>query len=122
VSSFGRSERSEGPGAHTSPLLYAKFLDFCSARVAEALLALSPDEMYVLALDAARSIRDPGAPPPDTYDEIVRLATERVAQRVELPSFEHFVAQYSEDPASIEAELIGLWRLESEGSGTGSSA
>ncbi len=35
-------------------VLRAKYLDYCSAQVADILLLLSPDEMYVLAQDAAR--------------------------------------------------------------------
>ena len=41
-------------GTEPEEVLRAKYLDYCSAQVAEILLLLSPDEMYVLAQDAAQ--------------------------------------------------------------------
>ena len=41
-------------GAEPEEVLRAKYLDFCSAQVADILLLLSPDEMFVLAQDASR--------------------------------------------------------------------
>jgi hypothetical protein len=112
VSSFGRSGKSgEVAGTKTSHL-HAKYLDYCSARVAGALLALTPDEMYVLAEESG--VGSPSAPArsPLTYDEIVRRATERITERVALPTFEEFLAQYERDPGAVEAQLLGFWRSE----------
>ena len=39
-------------------VLRAKYLDYCSAQVADILLLLSPDEMFVLAQDAAPKVVD----------------------------------------------------------------
>jgi hypothetical protein len=110
VTSVGRSMPEGGSPRGTDPVLRAKYLDFCSARVAEVLLALSPDEMFVLAEDAARaSGEDLGGARPG-YDEIVRLATERLSRQLGLPSFEAFVEAYRRDPEAFDREMLGLWQ------------
>lgn len=107
-----RPDRSE------ESVLRAKHLDFCSAKVAEALLSLSPDEMYLLAEEAARTtVTSPASPP--GYDTMVRLATERLADRLDLPTFEQFRDAYRTDPAAFDRELLGLWESELRVSGPG---
>lgn len=100
-------ERS--PGADDPEVLRAKYYDFCSARVADVLLELSPDEIYTLAEEAAltRPVRGEL-----DYDRMVRLATERVSGKLGLPSFEEWREQYLADPESMERALLGLWRSE----------
>lgn len=102
---------SQGPN---ESVLRAKYLDYCSARVAEALLLLSPDEMYVLANDA---LGDSGTSSnaPLSYDEAVRLATRRISSRLDLPDFDTWSARYRQDPARFERELIGLWKSALDG-------
>lgn len=112
------------PG-HPEPseaVLRAKYLDYCSARVAEVLLRLSPDEIYLLAQDAAR---DGGRGDADSlsYDEMVRLATDRLSARLVLPPFKEWVEAYRSDPSRIEMDLLGLWRSElGEGSESGGAS
>jgi hypothetical protein len=95
----------------TETVLRAKYLDYCSARVAEVLLHLSPDEMYLLAQDAAREAGRVDADPL-RYDEMVRLATGRLSAGLALPSFEEWAEAYRQDPARFERELLGLWKSE----------
>jgi hypothetical protein len=100
-------------GAEPESVLRAKYLDYCSAQVADILLLLSPDEMFVLAQDAAREagvLGDMG------YEQIVDLATGRVSKKLALPPFEVRVREYEEDPGRFDEQLMGLW--ESEGSGS----
>lgn len=103
-------------GAFDPSVLRAKYLDYCSARVAEVLLRLSADEMYVLAEAAAREagLEDAQAL---SYDRIVRLATERLSRQISLPPFETWVKAYREDPEHFERELLGLWESDLEASG-----
>ncbi|TVP43933.1 MAG: hypothetical protein EA350_12720, partial [Gemmatimonadales bacterium] len=103
-----RSSADTGPGESVDPVLRAKYLDFCSARVAEALLSLSPDEMFLLAEDAAREASTPH-PVPLGYEDMVRLATERLSRRIDLPSFAAFREAYRKDPTSFDREMLGLW-------------
>ena len=90
-------------------VLRAKYLDYCSSQVAEHLLRLSPDEIYVLAEEAHRVGGRKGEP---SYEQMVRLATEGVAQRLTLPPFEQWADEYKEDPARYDQQLMGLWESE----------
>lgn len=99
-------------------ILRAKYLDYCSAKVAETLLLLSPDEMYVLAQDAARdSLEEDEARP--TYPEMVRLATARVYEKLDLPLFKDWAEEYRKDPARFDEEILGLWQSEGRGPSDG---
>jgi len=93
------------------PVLRAKYLDYCSARVAEVLVGLSADEMYVLAQEVAKESR---VDPQDTfsYDEIVRLATWRLSETIPLPTLQEFEEAYRDDPERFDREMLGFWKAE----------
>jgi hypothetical protein len=95
-------------------VLRAKYLDYCSSQVAEHLLLLSPDEIYVLAQEA---LRKGGQKTEPSYEQMVRLATEGVAQRLTLPPFEQWADEYKRDPARYDDQLIGLWESELDDEG-----
>jgi hypothetical protein len=99
----------EGDGELAKRVLRAKYLDYCSSQVAEHLLRLSPDEIYVLAQEALRAGGRESEP---SYEEMVRLATGGVAQRLALPPFEQWADEYERDPARYDDQLIGLWESE----------
>lgn len=129
-------------------VLRAKYLDWCSARVADHFLRLSPDEIYELAYgptdDSAGRPTDPayvetpypdreaaGSPPTSAaasygdamkesagYLALVRRAAAVLASRLELPSFESWVVEYRRAPAPFDEELLGLWKSR-EGAGRG---
>ena len=105
------AERSPSGGRSAEPeeILKAKYLDYCSFQVAEILLLLTPDEMYVLAQDAAR---DAGLSGELGYDEIVRLATERVSGKLALPPFDVWSRDYRANPEDYEEYLMGFWESE----------
>ena len=110
--------RPEKPPKGSSDLaervLRAKYLDYCSSQVAEHLLLLSPDEIYVLAQEALRAGGQESEP---SYEQMVRLATEGVAQRLTLPPFEQWADEYKRDPARYDDQLIGLWESELDDEG-----
>ena len=118
-------------------ILRAKYLDWCSARVADSFLALTPDEIYQLAeaTHAEAVSADPLAslssfsPPNDheslfratldastatsetePYRALVAKVTEVLAERIGLPTFEEWSAAYQESPADFDNELLGFWR------------
>ena len=99
----------EGDGELAKRVLRAKYLDYCSSQVAEHLLRLSPDEIYVLAQEALRACGRESEP---SYEQMVRLATEGVSQRLTLPLFEQWADEYERDPARYDDQLIGLWESE----------
>lgn len=106
-------------GEEPEEVLRAKYLDYCSAQVADILLLLSPDEMFVLAQDAAR---EAGVVGDLSYDQIVDLATGRVSRKLALPTFEVWVQEYRTDPSRFDEHLMGLWESDIPGSkGDGSS-
>ncbi len=91
------------------PVLRAKYRDYCSARVADALLALSPDEVYTLARSEARAT---GQVPPEGFSDSVSLATGKIRERLNLPEFDEWVRLYSRDPEAFEPFLMGFWESE----------
>jgi len=102
----------DAPGSEPAEVLRAKYLDYCSAQVADILLLLTPDEMFLLAQDAAR---EAGLGDDLGYQQIVRLATERVSGKLALPPFEVWVRDYRADPEQYEEYLMGLWESELAG-------
>ncbi len=90
-------------------VLRAKYLDYCSSQIAGHLVLLSPDEIYVLAQEAHRLGGRKSEP---SYEQMVRLATEGVAQRLTLPTFEKWVIEYERDPGRYDEQLLGLWESE----------
>ena len=108
-------------------VLRSKYHDWCSARVADRFVALSPEEIYELAhaggvdesgggrmhgIPEASASRDAGAFSLDEagYSELVRRVTEVLATSMELPSFEQWVESYRRDPARYDREMLGFWR------------
>lgn len=119
--SEARLARSSGAGSaaedgSVDPVLRAKYLDYCSARVADLLLQLTPDEMYVLAQDAAEELDpDQGL----SYSEIVRLATDRISRKLSLPDFHSWVRAYLAHPEAFDREMLGLWETDTRPSRRG---
>ena len=90
-------------------VLRAKYLDYCSAQVADILLLLTPDEIYVLAQEA---VGEAGTPEDMGYARIVELATGRVFKKLALPPFEVWVQDYRSHPGRYDQYLMGLWESE----------
>jgi hypothetical protein len=121
-------------------ILRAKYLDWCSARVADRFLALTPDEIYELAEQATRG--QPGAADPEAslspfmaangqeldwrsaldpstatseaepFRALVAKVTEVLADRIALPTFEEWSAAYQESPEDFDRDLLGFWKEE----------
>lgn len=88
-------------------VLRAKYLDYCSAQLADLLLYLSPDEIFLVAQREAR---------PESgelsYVAMMQTATEWLASRVALPPFEVWLEDYRAHPDRYEEYFMGLWRSE----------
>jgi len=102
-----------GDAGSTEPLevLRAKYLDYCSAQVADLLLYLSPDEIYLLA---QRASREEGGEGDLTYVEMVRIATSWLSRKVTLPPFDLWLSDYLANPESYEEYFMGLWESEAK--------
>jgi len=90
-------------------VLRAKYLDYCSAQLADLLLYLSPDEIYLLAQRAAVESGDQGDV---TYAHMVRVATRWLSQKIALPPFEVWAEDYRTHPDRYEEYFMGLWESE----------
>lgn len=88
-------------------VLRAKYLDYCSAQLAEILLYLSPDEIYTIAQRAARESE--GSSVGGSYDRMVQVATRWLSRKFPLPPFEVWVQDYREHPDRYEEYFMGLW-------------
>lgn len=112
VKSEGNPPPTGGKGSRSEEILRAKYLDFCSAQVADVLLLLTPDEMFVLAQDAAR---EAGLSEELGYEQIVTLATERVSRKLSLPPFDVWARDYQKNPEEYEEYLMGFWEADASG-------
>jgi hypothetical protein len=90
-------------------MLREKYLDYCSAQLADLLLYLSPDEIYVLA---ERVSADDLPYDQRVYSRIVEVATRWLADSVMLPPFEVWARDYAAHPERYEAYFMGLWESE----------
>ncbi len=98
----------------------AKYLDWCSARLAERFLDLSPEQIYELARpnDAPAEAESPAGsgrstlPPPThaSYRSLVQRVTDVLLERTPLPTYEQWSAAYEEAPERFEVELLGFWK------------
>ncbi len=100
-------QRSEEP----QEVLRAKYVDYCSAQVADLLLYLSPDEIYLLA---QRAYREDGAEEELTYIQMVRIATDWLSRKISLPPFDLWLEDYLAHPERYEEYFLGLWESEAE--------
>ena len=116
-------------------VLRSKYHDWCSARVADRFVELSPEEIYELAHagpgggagESSGRVRGMGeASASDAgafsfadagYSEMVRRVTEVLATSMELPSFEEWAASYRADPERYEREMVGFWKEPEPGAG-----
>ena len=73
----------EGKKGSEEPLqvLRAKYHDYCSAQVADLLVLMSPDEIYLLA---HRAYREEGGEGDISYVEMMRVATDWLGRRIAL--------------------------------------
>lgn len=102
----------------------AKYLDWCSARLAERFLDLSPEQIYELARpqELKRSAESGRAgpvtlplPTHQDYRTLVQRVTDVLLERTPLPTYEQWSAAYEETPERFDVELLGFWKEAVEG-------
>lgn len=109
--------RLGGPGSgrrlrNVDPVLRAKYLDYCSARISEVFLSLSDERTYQLMEEAAGEANlTVGA---IGFQDMMRLVTRKLRNSVPLPDMETWIAEYREDPERYDPHLLGLWELEEQ--------
>lgn len=108
--SSGKGASRKGPASDpdSDDVLWAKYLDYCSARVCEMFTELEEDHVFELARVAEREAgAREGAL---SFREIAELLVERLLEHMSLPDFESWVRSYREDPSRYDPYLLGLWR------------
>ena len=120
LTDLGKVGLKGGSEGESDPILRAKYLDYCSARVAEVLLRLTADDMYVLAQEVAGESAGENEAVP-SFNTIVRLATERITRGLSLPDFWDWVGEYRKNPEGFEQEMIGLWEADVKMSNQGAN-
>ncbi len=102
-----------GREAGVDPVLRAKYLDYCSARISEVFLSLSDEHAYELMEEAAReanlSVRSLG------FQTMMKLVTRKLQHSVPLPEMETWIAEYRRSPERYDPYLLGLWETEQTG-------
>jgi len=95
-------------------ILRAKYLDWCSARLADRFLRLTPEEIFDLAQEASAEGTAEAASSwdasPESYRTMVERVTEVLASRLDLPPYEQWAAAYEAHPEQFDHELLGLWK------------
>lgn len=108
--SSGKGASRKGPVSEpdSDDVLWAKYLDYCSARVCEMFTELEEDHVFQLARVAEREAGvDEGAL---SFREIAELLVEKLLEHMTLPDFESWARSYREHPEKYDPYLIGLWR------------
>lgn len=104
-----RQDRKRSAAADEEAVLRAKYLDYCSAQLADLLLHLSPDEIFLVA---EKTAREEGRAPGGSYMQMVQTATTWLSTRVTLPPFEVWAEDYRTNPGRYDAYLMGFWESE----------
>jgi len=107
-------DRRETP---VDPVLQAKYLDYCAARISEVFLSLSDEHTYRIMEEAAREANlAVGAL---SFQSMMQLVTRTLRRDVPLPDLHEWVAEYLQDPERYEPYLLGPWESdEAEASGS----
>lgn len=106
------TRRGGSAGGSGQSVLRDKYLDYCSAQIAEIFLSLSDERIYELVEEAAREEHlSPGAL---GFDVMVKLVTQKLHESVPLPDLETWIADYTANPDHYEHLLLGLWKESSD--------
>ncbi len=103
-----RTHGAAGTEPEIDPVLRAKYLDYCSARISEVFLSLTDERTYQLMEEAAReaelSVGSLG------FQAMMTLVTRKLQESVPLPDIETWAREYREDPTRYDPLLLGLWK------------
>lgn len=106
-SAADQKARSPGSGEPVDSVLKAKYLDYCSARLSEVFLSLSPERVYRLVEEAAG---EAGLNPADLgFQTMVELVTDKLSASVPLPELEAWADDYRAHPERYDPYLLGFW-------------
>ena len=96
--------------ARVDPVLQAKYLDYCSARISEVFLSLTDEHTYQIMEEAAREANL--AVGTLGFQTMMQLVTRRLRRSVPLPDLETWAEDYARHPEQYDPYLLGLWESE----------
>ncbi|MEE9207378.1 MAG: hypothetical protein V3U67_03210 [Gemmatimonadota bacterium] len=110
----GHPERTECEDGRIDPVLRAKYLDYCSARISEVFLSLTDERIYELmeqaATEAELAVGSLG------FQEMMKLVTRKLHESIPLPDLETWAVEYEAEPEKYDPFLLGLWKSAEPGS------
>lgn len=99
--------KATGSGVTIDAVLEAKYLDYCSARLAEVFLSLDAERIYGLVEEAAA---EADLNPADLgFRKMVKLVTDKLTASVPLPDLREWAADYRAHPERYDPYLLGFW-------------
>lgn len=88
--------------------LQMRYFEWCSAQVAIRMATLAPEEIWQYAYGEPLSehLRDaPSGEGASTFQDALRRSVHRVAEDLDLPSFEDWAARYADDPEPFDRAI-----------------
>lgn len=104
----GEPRKRRSAGADPEDVLWAKYLDYCSARVCDVFMGLEEERVFELARAAEREAG--GAQGALSFRDISALLVEKLVEELSLPDFESWSDAYRRDPEEYDRHLLGLWK------------
>lgn len=96
--------------ARVDPVLQAKYLDYCSARISEVFLSLTDEHTYQIMEEAAHEANL--AVGTLGFQTKMQLVTRRLRRSVPLPDLETWAKDYARNPEQYDPYLLGFWESE----------
>ncbi len=107
----GEQGHGHGTGADSEDVLWAKYLDYCSARICDVFMELEEERVFELARTAEQELG--GSQGSLSFREVTALLVDKLLDDLSLPDFEDWAESYRENPERYDPHLLGLWRTAS---------
>jgi hypothetical protein len=88
-------------------VLWVRYLDWCSARVAHRFTQLSESDVWERA-ERMREATAADASAPSSYFDLVQVLTRDLYDELALPEFAVWAESYRADPAPFDREILGF--------------
>lgn len=104
----GEPRKRRTSGAEPEDVLWAKYLDYCSARVSDVFVGLEEDRVFELAREAEKEAGV--AQGALNFRDISALLVEKLVADLSLPDYEAWAEDYERNPEKYDPHLLGLWK------------
>ncbi len=107
-SGIGESPEHTVVGSDPDDILWAKYLDYCSARICDVLMELGEERVYELACGAEKDV---GAGQGSlTFRQITAVLVDKLVADLSVPDYDSWAESYRRTPERYDPYLLGLWR------------